>query len=253
MFIDRPNVIKLAKEFASICKKQNIWYTVDTGSMLGAVRNKGMIPWDDDFDVMMTVESFSKLKKLYPERVIDTDTDGYPLLLPKFMVNKEDYLNSAVFVDIFLLIPSNEEGIKKFTSFRNKTRFAMQCTHSKWHKFNLGSKIFWLISWPLKWLPKKLTYQEGIELLSVPKDKVTLHYTIDNPIDPIGINKQVILSLKRKEVKFEDFKVFVPVEFDSILRNKYTDNYMTPMKEQRSIEHINAISIKKVNRKNKEY
>lgn len=253
MWKDRPEVLKLAKEFTEICKKNDIWYVADNGTLLGAIRHKGIIPWDDDFDVMMTFHSFKKMKLLYPNRIIDTDENGYPLLIPKFMLSKGQYLHSAVFVDIFIVIPTNDKGIKRFTSFRNKTRFAMQCTHSKWHKFNLGSKILFVISWPFKWLPKRMTYHEAVDILSVPPDEVSHFYTIDNPIDPIRINKQNKLSMKRKLVTFEDFKVYVPIEYKEILINKYSDDYMTPKKIARSIEHINAISIKKVNRKNKEY
>lgn len=249
MWKDRPDVIKLAKEFVTICEKENIWYTVDNGSMLGAIRHGGMIPWDDDFDAMMTYDSYLELKKKYPNRVIDTDEKGYPLLIPKFMTDKSKFLESAVFVDIFIVVPTTLKAAKKYRSFRNKTRFAMQTVHSDWIAFNLGSKILKVISWPFKKIPKRIEIKEAVDMLKVPKKEVEAYFTIDNPIDPFDINWQEKLSFKTKKVKFENFKVNVPVEFDAILKQKYGNDYMVPNKHARSIEHVNAISIVKVKRK----
>ena len=249
MWKDRPDVIKLAKEFVNICDTNDIWYSVDNGSLLGTVREKGMIPWDDDFDVMMTPKSFNKLKQKFPDRVIDTDENGYPLLIPKFMINKGLFLESAVFVDIFLVIKTNIKNIKKYRSFRNKTRFAFQTIHSDFIAFNFGSKFFKFISWPFKKIPKRMTYQEAIEILEAKEGEADVYFTIDNPIDPLKINLQKEISFKTEKMKFEDFQVNVPVEYKDILKQKYGDDYMTPNKQARSIEHVNAISIKKVKRK----
>ncbi|NQZ65593.1 MAG: LicD family protein [Mycoplasmatales bacterium] len=249
MFKDRPDVIKLAKEFVEICEKENIWYTADNGSLLGAVREKGMIPWDDDFDVMMTPESYKELKEMFPERVIDTDTNGYPLLIPKFMKTKKEYLNSAVFVDIFVVVPTNIKNVKKYRNLINKTRFAMQTIHSDWIPFNFGSKLFKIISWPFKKIPKKLTIDWAINLLKVDEENADGYFTIDNPIDPLKINWQKALSRKTEKAKFENFLVDIPVEYNDILIQKYGKDYKTPNKNARSIEHINAISITKVKRK----
>ena len=247
MWKDREDVIKLAKEFVTICKNENIWYTADNGSMLGAIRHKGMIPWDDDFDVMMTPESYRQLKEKYPNRVVDTDEKGYPLLIPKFMKDKTKFLESAVFVDIFIVVETTMDKILEYRSFKNKSRFAMQCVHSKWKKFNLGSKILFVISWPIKWMFKRMTIEEAISMLKTNKPKT--FFTIDNPIDPLKINLQKKISYETQEVQFEDFKVNVPVEFDDILTQKYSESYMVPDKQARSIEHVNAISIVKVKRK----
>ncbi|WKX02592.1 LicD family protein [Candidatus Mycoplasma mahonii] len=230
MWNDRQKVLKLAKEFVNICEKNNIWYIADNGTLLGAIRNNKIIPWDDDFDVSMTIHSFKKLKKLFPERIIDTNEKGHPLLIPKFLVSRMLYLSSVVFVDIFLIVPSNDKNIKKFTSFRNKTRFAMQCVHSKWNNFNIGTKILWLITLWVKCISKKMSYEEAISILEVPKKQAMYFYTIDNSIDPIKMNKQKILSLKRDKIKFEDFEIYIPIEYKNILINKYGKNYMIPKK-----------------------
>lgn len=56
-------MLKLVLEIDAICKKHGIVYYLAGGSILGAVRHKGFIPWDDDIDIMMTRQEFEKFQK----------------------------------------------------------------------------------------------------------------------------------------------------------------------------------------------
>ena len=59
--------IDLLNELTRVCKAHDITFQVSFGTLIGAVRHKGFIPWDDDFDVWMTRESIDKLIKLESE------------------------------------------------------------------------------------------------------------------------------------------------------------------------------------------
>lgn len=51
-------------EFDRVCKINNLNYSISFGTMLGAIRHKGFIPWDDDVDIMMPRKDYEKLKKI---------------------------------------------------------------------------------------------------------------------------------------------------------------------------------------------
>lgn len=121
-------LLDLYLEFARVCDKHNLNYFVAYGSLLGAVRHKGFIPWDIDMDVWMPRKDYNKLKQFkndfkYPFELHWPETEnenGYSFLKlrnsrttaisPKF---KNLNINFGIFLDIYPLDLINPETYKE--------------------------------------------------------------------------------------------------------------------------------------------
>ena len=59
--------LDLLSELDRVCKKYNIKYYAAFGTLLGAIRDKGFIPWDDDIDVWLLRDEYERLKQVAPK------------------------------------------------------------------------------------------------------------------------------------------------------------------------------------------
>ncbi len=135
----------LLNEFMKVCGKHDIHWWVDGGTLLGAVRHKGMIPWDDDIDVMMMRDDYNRLCAVAPQefshpyffqteetdkgsirghaQLRNSETTG---ILLSERANKFSF-NQGIFLDIFPIdnIPDDDalfrEQVKKVQHYRMKS------------------------------------------------------------------------------------------------------------------------------------
>ena len=110
--------LEILKKIADICGQHNWKYSLAWGTLIGAVRHNGYIPWDDDVDIQMPRPDYVKLKdffrnhkeELYPLRLFDNDVKDYPYELARVCDDRyvidtknEKPCGMGVFVDIYVL------------------------------------------------------------------------------------------------------------------------------------------------------
>ena len=114
-------ILDVYDAFAAICRKHGLRHYVIGGTLLGAVRHKGFIPWDDDFDLAMPRQDYEKLKRVLDNElprnmkfVDHSNTPEFMAVFGKIQDIREDYildierkvghrLSNGIFIDIFVL------------------------------------------------------------------------------------------------------------------------------------------------------
>ena len=61
--------LEIMKDVHEFCVKTGIVYSLLDGSLIGAIRHQGFIPWDDDIDINVTRENYEKIKKKFMKRL----------------------------------------------------------------------------------------------------------------------------------------------------------------------------------------
>ena len=152
-------LLDLLLEFDRVCKKNGIKYMIDGGTLLGAVRHGGFIPWDDDIDVIMLREEYEKLNKIAPRefsspyfwQTNETDPDhgkGYARLrnssttfMPSYDVLDGKHVfhhNQGIPLDVFVCdnVPdkANERTpfLKRIERLRRRAWVLRRCGHVPW-------------------------------------------------------------------------------------------------------------------------
>ncbi len=157
--------LELLVELDRICRKYNILYSIDGGTLLGAIRHKGFIPWDDDADVIMNREEYQKFtsvidKELDLGRFYFQDLDrtkgyrwGYGKLRRRnteFIRLNQEYMpyEQGVFLDIFVCdnVPDNYilRCVCNFHSYVYRKLFYSEVGKYSVQGFN--KYIYWIMS-----------------------------------------------------------------------------------------------------------
>ena len=134
-------VLMLLLELDRICKKYNLTYYIAGGSILGAVRHKGFIPWDDDIDITMPRPDYDKFIKVAQKELPDEyylDKDCVPFCHNRIEIRGTDFTTfwrkGAVFLDILALEGSPDDE-KKRLEHERKCKFWRSCMLEKARPF----------------------------------------------------------------------------------------------------------------------
>ena len=236
----------IMREIDRICKENNITYFLVGGSLLGAVRHQGFIPWDDDIDIGMFREDYNKFRKVCPgvlashlsyQSYREEPTSHY--IFDKIRL-KDTYFNTkfsnrfnnienGLFVDVLVYDRTSNSAfgqslhIKMIKIFRRLINVRWVNRARKGIHYR-ASKMFLPL---MRIVPYKFYHYCFERALQMFNHKKNSKYIIDG----VGQNLEkgafpIAWFDEFVELQYEDMKFKAPKEYDAYLRKWYGDRYM---------------------------
>lgn len=248
-----------------LCQELDIPYFADWGTLLGAIRHKGFIPWDDDIDIGVLRKDYNKLKYAINHcqnelRMLDVYNEknwgqhafrianGVDFTLDRELIKRYHGFPFIAGIDVFVIdnVPRDKElqkeqyDVLRTISEIEHIRNQMEEYEPTDKEYANGVKMEKMRIEKLKRIchvsfsKERPTNQELFilkdEVLSLYTDKDSDYYTVPHRLaggQEYYLPKEVFAE--RLRVPFENIEISVPGGYDKILRLNYGDNYMTPI------------------------
>ena len=257
--------LKISKEIDRICRKYKIKYALDAGTLIGAVRHKGFIPWDDDADVVFTRNQYEAFYKVVKRELPDTmeflEPDSYrggrafydftPRIIYKnsrchsdgpMMDFYEGKLNH-LWVDLFILdrLPAGKSGAA-MTRFIHKAIYGLAMGHRyelDFSKYSLAHKLFvGILSGVGRLIPlRTICALQKWAALKDRKSKGNLRYYSNYQPDYLYVTLEKEWCEEVEDADFEDTRLMIPAGWHQVLEEVYGDYMKLPPEEQRVPSH----------------
>ncbi len=254
--------LEILLEFDRICRANNIKYCLFAGTLLGAIRHNGFIPWDDDIDVCMLREEYEKFLIVCKSNLSDkyflqdyNSDKNYPYQFAKLRKNNTLYvekglndigIHQGIFIDIFPFdnIKPDKLSGKIQRNLLNILRNINSCrsiARNYSAKSNLNKCLRMCIYYVLKLFPKNIMDRLSTKLACVFNDEQT------ELVGELSLSTTKDLyrrfSIKKStfydtiEWEFEGYKFPIPREYDYVLTKNYGDYMMPPPPEKQKPHH----------------
>jgi len=237
----------------SFCKANSLRYSLSGGSMLGAVRHKGYIPWDDDIDIMMPRPDYDVFVKTYKsdvDLVVDFEKEEsyretFVKIYRKGTLMVDDLLGRGDFginIDLFPIDGVPSEGSVEYVqeALEMKEKIARFCP---FYKAMTSGKIKWMMKY---WL-KRILYLQSSSVLSLKSEFHDQLCSVPFETSPLAgvilgsygvreiVDKGVFLEYE--EFPFEDGSFMGLKRYDEYLGSIYGDYMKLPPEEKRVTHH----------------
>lgn len=251
--------VGLLKKFAQICEKLEINYFMAYGSLLGVVRHKGFIPWDDDTDVILLRPDYDKFKKyclenekeLLPYKFMGWENSkDYPFALWRFCdtryrLESEDYPDGGMglFIDVYCYDGAGDEPVPANHPLRKKQKTYetfIFLNNEKHFKKSPKGILRTLVKFPLYIFAKLLGRKFFMKKLDAMRD--TFSFEESKLLNSLSWDFSI--NSRNKEwyeeavlLPLEDIMVKVPKNYDAALRASYGDYMQLPPEDKRIPSH----------------
>lgn len=241
-------LLSILEEFDRICKKLDIPYILFAGTMLGAVRHKGFIPWDDDLDVLMLREDYNKFLE-NGEKELDNEkfflqkefSEHWPMFFSKLRLNgtaciekyrpKDEKTHQGIYIDIFPCDSCAKTAFgRKLQFFASKVIIAKSLDKRGYETDSKKKKLFMALCRAVPQKPFLFAVKSGA------KNSRLVHNFLGAAS---GFEKSVYPREYAKErvfMEFEGNEYPVSARYDEFLRVLYGDYMQIPPPEERKIK-----------------
>jgi len=244
-------MLEMLVEFDAICKKHKLTYWLDSGTLLGAVRHKGFIPWDDDIDLSMPLEDYLNFQEIAESELSENiffqtskSDKNFKFDYIKLRSNKATIVefhekdrevgyHQGVFVDIFpmLTLPSSDFYqnfySENFKLIRSLSSLSLHTPNGQDHP-----------EARLKLIEALDTMHQGWE-----KEGTKVIYSGAMPDVSAWFDIDQLFPLST--IEFEGLKFFSPKNPNHYLDSIYSFNYMELPPEDKRTIHADRITVNK--------
>lgn len=237
--------LELLKKFDEVCKKYNLTYFAEFGTLLGAIRHQGFVPWDDDIDIAMFRDDYMKLQEIAPYEFTEpyffqnTYSDLIVWAISKIRDSRTTAIefrdmgpefNQGIFIDIFPLDDVPDD--------KNFSENILNVQREVWQTTVNAKRMRYYVT---EGVPYNLDRDTLLELLDLPvrerfRQFETLnlsHFGRSENVNYI-VHEICKMSGKRKRewysdvvyLPFEYLTIPVPIGYEPLLRHHYGDYHV---------------------------
>jgi len=242
-------MLRILKVVDYVCRKHGISYWLCSGTLLGAVRHSGFIPWDDDLDIAMLRADYERFLEIAPQELPDdmflqtpTTDPGYDSIHVPCKVRDTKSLHVApylakkhyhkgIFIDVFPIDKFHKKGLKRFTEqfLKRTNNLITRCYDAEIEKHISFTKQVVALFRPCFKLMIK-AYQAIVRPViqknkQLPDSECYMGHGFETPWIR-SINPDDIFPLR--EIEFEGCMFFAPHNPQNYLPHIYGPDYMTP-------------------------
>jgi len=259
--------LEILKKIDKFCVENGIQYFLGYGTLLGSIRHKGYIPWDDDIDIAMPREDYMRFVGLCNNHFEDLEVLSYivdrrvPCTFTKISNRKTNLINTGsaitfprgVHIDVFPIdglpdsVKESNRHIKKVKLFKN----LLLIKHLNYKQINqlVQTKYSRSVKGLFVYIAKLFTILFSFKMLVDKIERLTIKYKyndssyVANIVHGYGERERVEKSLfnRIKKSEFEGHPFPIPEGYDRWLTKVYGD-YMQLPPEKKRVPHHNIVA-----------